>query len=88
MVQVKAKDKKSRFTLDMTPELRTHLKVAAALKGITMREYSIRAIEDRLDRDEPHRGFPAASPGNPSKKRGHPRSEFSRNAATPMNRSR
>ncbi len=52
MVQVKEKTKRSRFTLDLTPELRVRLKIAAVRKGITMREYSISAIEERLNRDE------------------------------------
>ncbi|MBI2957930.1 MAG: hypothetical protein HYY32_03715 [Chloroflexi bacterium] len=43
---------KSRFTLDMTPELRTRLKIAAARKGITMRQYSLSAIEQQLAREE------------------------------------
>jgi len=43
----------SRFTLDMTPELRTRLKIAAAHKGVTMREYCLSAIEQQLAREEP-----------------------------------
>lgn len=43
---------KSRFTLDMTPELRTRLKIAAARKGVTMRQYSLSAIEQQLDEEE------------------------------------
>ncbi len=43
---------KSRFTLDMTPELRTRLKIAAARKGVTMRQYSLSAIEQQLEREE------------------------------------
>ena len=43
----------SRFTLDMTPDLRTRLKIAAARKDITMREYCLSAIEQQLDREEP-----------------------------------
>ena len=50
---MKAKsNNKSRFTLDMTPELRTRLKIAAARKGITMRQYSLSALEQQLDREE------------------------------------
>jgi len=49
---VKDNNNKSRFTLDMTPELRTSLKIAAARKGVTMRQYSLSAIEQQLDREE------------------------------------
>ncbi len=52
MVQIKAKNQNNRFTLDMSPELRVRLKIAAARKGITMREYSLSAIETRLNQDE------------------------------------
>lgn len=52
MVQVKEKEKRERFTLDMTPELRLRLKIAAARKGMTMRDYSIAAIEHHLRQDE------------------------------------
>jgi aromatic ring-opening dioxygenase catalytic subunit (LigB family) len=43
---------KSRFTLDMNPELRTRLKIAAARRGVTMRQYSLSAIEQQLQREE------------------------------------
>lgn len=49
---MKGNNNKSRFTLDMTPELRTRLKIAAARRGITMRKYSLSAIEQQLDREE------------------------------------
>jgi predicted DNA-binding protein len=49
---VKNNNNKSRFTLDMTPELRTRLKVAAARKGVTMRQYSLSAIEQQLAKEE------------------------------------
>jgi len=48
---VKSNNNKSRFTLDMTPELRMALKVAAAQKGVTMRQYSLSAIEQQLERE-------------------------------------
>jgi predicted HicB family RNase H-like nuclease len=48
---VKNNNNKSRFTLDMTPELRTRLKIAAARKGVTMRQYSLSAIEQQLERE-------------------------------------
>jgi hypothetical protein len=49
--KVKNNNNKSRFTLDMTPELRTRLKIAAARKGVTMRQYSLSAIEQQLLRE-------------------------------------
>jgi predicted DNA-binding protein len=52
VIEVKGNNNKSRFTLDMTPELRTRLKIAAARKGVTMRHYSISAIEQQLEREE------------------------------------
>ncbi|MFU8797035.1 MAG: hypothetical protein ACNA7X_07110 [Dehalococcoidia bacterium] len=52
--------RKSRFTLDMTPELRTRLKIAAARRGVTMRRYSLSAIERQLEREEIAVPAPAA----------------------------
>jgi hypothetical protein len=52
VIKVKNNNNKSRFTLDMTPELRTRLKIAAARKGVTMRQYSLSAIERQLEREE------------------------------------
>jgi hypothetical protein len=49
--EVKNNNNKSRFTLDMTPQLRTRLKIAAARKGVTMRQYSLSAIEQQLERE-------------------------------------
>lgn len=48
---MKNNSNKSRFTLDMTPELRTRLKIAAARKGVTMRQYSLSAIEQQLEKE-------------------------------------
>ena len=48
---MKNNNDKSRFTLDMAPELRTRLKIAAARKGVTMRQYSLSAIEQQLLRE-------------------------------------
>ena len=42
----------SRFTLDMTLALRTRLKIAAARRNITMREYCLSAIEQQLAQEE------------------------------------
>ncbi|MBI2918510.1 MAG: hypothetical protein HYY01_11025 [Chloroflexi bacterium] len=49
---MKGSDNKSRFTLDMAPELRMRLKIAAARRGITMRQYCLGAIQHQLDREE------------------------------------
>ncbi len=49
---MKNNDNKSRFTIDMTPELRTRLKIAAARRGVTMRRYSLSAIERQLEKEE------------------------------------
>ena len=43
----------SRFTLDMTSDLRTRLKIAVARKNTTMREYCLSAIEQQLAQEEP-----------------------------------
>ena len=43
---------KKRFTLDLEPEMQIKLKVAAALKGVSMREYCVTAIVSELDRDK------------------------------------
>lgn len=43
---------KTRFTLDMTPDLRMRLKIAAARRGITMRQYSLSAIEKQLEKED------------------------------------
>ena len=42
---------KKRFTLDLDPEFQKRLKVAAALKGISMRQYCVTAIEAELAQD-------------------------------------
>ena len=52
VIKVKSNNNKSRFTLDMTPELRTRLKIAAASKSVTMRQYCLSAIEQQLAREE------------------------------------
>lgn len=49
---MKGNNTKSRFTLDMTPDLRTRLKIAAARKSITMRQYCLSAVEQELDRED------------------------------------
>ena len=44
--------KRTRFTLDLDPMFQRRLKVMAALKGTTMRQYCIAAVERELDNDE------------------------------------
>ena len=43
--------KKKRLTLDLDPAFQRRLKVAAALKGISMRRYCQTAIEKELNSD-------------------------------------
>jgi hypothetical protein len=43
---------KKRFTLDLEPEMQIKLKVAAALKGVSMRQYCVQAIESQLILEE------------------------------------
>ncbi|MBI2872727.1 MAG: hypothetical protein HYY00_06020 [Chloroflexi bacterium] len=42
----------TRFTLDLDPLFQRRLKVMAALKGATMRQYCLAAIEKELAKDE------------------------------------
>ncbi len=44
--------KKKRLTLDMAPAFQRRLKATAALKGVSMRQYCLTAIEGELDKDE------------------------------------
>lgn len=44
--------KKKRLTLDLAPGFQRRLKVMAALKGISMREYCQTAIDRELTKDE------------------------------------
>ena len=45
-------EKKKRLTLDMEPPIQRRLKATAALKGISMREYCLSAIEKEMAKDE------------------------------------
>ncbi len=45
-------EKKKRLTLDMEPPIQRRLKAIAALKGISMREYCLSAIEKEMAKDE------------------------------------
>lgn len=44
--------KKKRLTLDLDPPVQRRLKVAAALRGISMGRYCLTAIDKELARDE------------------------------------
>ena len=44
--------KKKRLTLDLDPAFQRRLKVIAALKGVSMRQYCQTAIDRELTRDE------------------------------------
>ena len=44
--------KKKRLTLDMDPAFQRRLKSTAALKGISMRQYCLSAIDRELAKDE------------------------------------
>ena len=44
--------KKKRLTLDLEPTFQRRLKVVAALKGVTMRQYCFTAIDRELALDE------------------------------------
>ena len=46
------KGNKKRFTLDLDPGLQRRLKMMAARKGISMRQYCLTIIEKELDADE------------------------------------
>ena len=50
---------KKRFTLDLDPEVQHRLKVAAALRGVSMRQYCLAAIEKELQKEEE---FPIEKP--------------------------
>ena len=44
--------KKKRLTLDLEPTFQRRLKVVAAIKGVTMRQYCYTAIDRELAQDE------------------------------------
>ena len=45
-------EKKKRLTLDMDPAMQRRLKAVAALRGVSMREYCLTAIEKELAKNE------------------------------------
>ncbi|MBM3925129.1 MAG: hypothetical protein FJ320_03960 [SAR202 cluster bacterium] len=53
-----AQETKTRFTLDMDTSFQRRLKVMAALKGVSMREYCLAAISNELEKDEEFRTKP------------------------------
>ncbi len=58
--------KKKRLTLDMDPAFQRRLKATAALKGVSMRQYCLSAIDrelvkDQLDEDK---GLNSATPAS------------------------
>ncbi len=42
----------ARLSIDVTPTMRTRLKIAAARRGLSLREYCVQAIQERLEQDE------------------------------------
>ena len=57
--------KKKRLTLDLEPTFQRRLKVIAAIKGVTMRQYCYAAIDRELAQDEANGiGGPASSPSD------------------------
>ena len=45
-------EKKKRFTLDLDPEMQMRLKIASALRSISMRRYCLDAIEKELAKED------------------------------------
>jgi len=43
--------KRSRYFLDIDPELRNRVKAVAALQGKTMRQWMVEAIREKLEED-------------------------------------
>ncbi|MHB2015888.1 MAG: hypothetical protein ACYCW6_02970 [Candidatus Xenobia bacterium] len=43
----------ARLSIDVAPTLRTRLKIAATRQGVTLREYCLEAIRERLEREAP-----------------------------------
>jgi len=51
------KSARKRFTLDLEPTFQRRLKVIAAVKGVSMREYCVELIERQLAVDEADEGL-------------------------------
>ena len=45
--------KRSRLTIDISPEVKRRLRLASARRDISMREYVLQALEERLAEDLP-----------------------------------
>ncbi len=66
------KSEKKRFTLDLDVPFQRRLKVIAALRGVSMRQYCLVAIEKELDKEDADRaitlpfGEQSLDRGNPS----------------------
>ena len=41
----------ARLSIDVSPALRTRLKIPAARRGLTLREYCLQAIQERLEQE-------------------------------------
>lgn len=41
----------ARLSIDVSPALRTRLKIAAARRGLSLREYCLQAIQERLQQE-------------------------------------
>ena len=46
------KEQTVRLSIDVNPELRKKLKIAATIKGTSLREYCLRAIENCLEEED------------------------------------
>ena len=57
------KDERKRVTLDLDPSSQRRLKAIAALNGISMRRYSLAAIEKELATDQADPAIWRAVPG-------------------------
>lgn len=45
--------RRTRLTVDVPPELKQHLRLASTLREVSMREYVLEALEERLAEDLP-----------------------------------
>ncbi len=41
----------ARLSIDVSPAMRTRLKIAAARRGLSLREYCLQAIQERLEQE-------------------------------------
>lgn len=71
---------KKRLTLDLDPPFQRRLKVRAAMKGVSMRQYCLAAIETELLKDEGNAAAPdvdwsTQSPKAPQQGKVHPENQ-------------